>query len=1239
MPFVGFLHAMAVGVIRRGPLLAVTLTGLAFIGPRAEAQTFISGNSSVTIDPLTGGISDWTVDAKALVQGNHVSPLSFSYQRPEDAVSRSAPRSAAFKVREVIPEANGKTIRVEGEMADGVAVLADASIHYELGDPGKVLVSVKFSPRALLAELRQATWNLPLNLNHRKRIAYDGDYGMKWDTRYFYQFLTDSPGRLLEDPERNEWQHFSLDFLSPESFRLWRAESNSTSPLVMQSGEKAAGFVQVYDEEKGVALLAPDAANAAPKSLRVYAPGGGEIKLEFWPSTASPLLLDSALAKETLFGREHRFELVGSPSAEASAMLRETVSKEAESSSSPDPQHALDEPEWLLKTPEGDPGFVAGGYPFAQGALTKDDPVEVVVGATAVPAQTQPLAFWPDGSVKWMLLNFPLASLLKNASLEDGPPDQSALTFRTGRWLPVEVRRVEKPKPASAKIIIKNASDSYTVDTGALRFSVQKGAVCLRDFHVGQRTAQGRNETPFLSATWIHKPTQIAPAESLVVGGEEQSDSFVAESITVEEDGPYRGVVKLEGMVGTEMRATLRIEVFADSAKLKVTQTSEFLFADPRETFLKSLVLRLPTGLGNSTLVQAGGEAGSFPFPQASSYRLTQLTPDFFKATAKPEAPPVRTGNRSEGWLQVGSAEGGGFVGIRNFWQMAPKEVSYDAKNGLLEAWLWPADGPPMDVRRYSDYPHRGQGETTTGKNDWVQTFYYKNEPFVGVSRTNEVLFDFEGSDRPSSMMADFQSRPLLYAGWKRYAAAGVTLPGPGRDAAPRLWQNLDALTEFWLYHQKLHGWYGAWTFGNMVNSFKSGYGWLLQPDELRRLIKETPSNPNLRAERKKRKLDYVPQNDWAFDNGRSGWQNTEGLPNLFFQNQYLRSGNRALYFVSEALARYSRDVVIRHSGQWLGRGTRHGVQAWSCGNHEERQSTPTEFKLNYFLSGDGRTRDSLDHLYTSYYSQTSVTVDAAHSARLGALMMHSEMTNDPAEKEVLRKYVATFCSPEGLYVSPQISFPNAEKIAPPQDLNSGSMFFHTFGGMHALIEYYQITKDEALRGSIIKMADAALADPAVVERFMRGRLTSAQMFWPSIGFAAVHADNPEKYRAFIKDYVSKAAWKLAYSTVTQNPEHWSGPTAGLETNVSGSWFWTNWAYYFLQSQPEKDLLSPAVEEGLLARERDGFKVSNVTESWQSELDAFDDLQFYLAKDRPWDPAPVSPAKQSVKMPTGVVEP
>jgi hypothetical protein len=188
-----------------------------------------------------------------------------------------------------------------------------------------------------------------------------------------------------------------------------------------------------------------------------------------------------------------------------------------------------------------------------------------------------------------------------------------------------------------------------------------------------------------------------------------------------------------------------------------------------------------------------------------------------------------------------------------------------------------------------------------------------------------------------------------------------------------------------------------------------------------------------------------------------------------------MRSGDREMYFFAETMARHVRDVDMRHDGRWLGRGTRHGVQHWSDGNHEERQTSHSEFRYVHYLSGDMRYRDFANFLYDRVYSQRDCNIHAAHSGRLQGLLTWWEMTGSDEVADILEKYLPCFLVPEGICISPSVDFPDVKCVSQERDVNGESMFFWTFGAGHGVLEYYQLTHDEALKRALIKVADLAL--------------------------------------------------------------------------------------------------------------------------------------------------------------------
>ena len=149
---------------------------------------------------------------------------------------------------------------------------------------------------------------------------------------------------------------------------------------------------------------------------------------------------------------------------------------------------------------------------------------------------------------------------------------------------------------------------------------------------------------------------------------------------------------------------------------------------------------------------------------------------------------------------------------------------------------------------------------------------------------------------------------------------------------------------------------------------------------------------------------------------------------------QYLRTGRREYYFAAEAMARNNRDVVARLAGPLFGQGTRHGVQHWSDGDHEERETINTEFRFVYYLSGDARSRDVNELLTDGWYMKGRQSEHAQHTARLNGILMRWEITGDDRYAKTLHNYARCFCVPEGFAISPPVQFPEGTLYGKPQE-------------------------------------------------------------------------------------------------------------------------------------------------------------------------------------------------------------
>ncbi|MFO8080364.1 MAG: hypothetical protein R6V07_08670 [Armatimonadota bacterium] len=1073
--------------------------------------------------------------------------------------------------------------------------------------------------------IRDVSLRLPLALDRRKRVVQGGDRGIQWNTRHFYQFHVGPTQRLLNEPDHNIFRRFAIDQNSATDYHLWRSESTATPALSMQRGEQAPGWMAAYDERAGLIFGYRGLAERAPKSLRVEAEGSGEARVALWYEGLPALAMDSPQAA-AIFGEPHTVDLAPFDDefsfAQPDVALANHWGVDGLAS---DPPNRNEVPvDGLNPLAEGsaedEAPLITGGVPLPRGAITDPANVRLQRDGADVPLQTKAVGYWPDGSIMWLLLTFPPSAPAPGGVVEGVAGDGDALQFDVTRrdgsaeaYTLLYGGDCAAGAPATT-LTAAQEGGAVTIDTGSLQLEIaaQEGG-WLRS-----ATLDGREMLSAPAGSFVDflRTDAIYPSMTTHADGTLDPGAFIPETIELEEAGPLRAVVKLTGMTTAQdsPRMVLRLEAYAGRSCARVEQSVEFLHPDPRVAFVRRMGLELP--LADATgAVTAGGQDGPVVLAGGRRAGLRQHSHLGYTAwSQRPDETFSRTDeaqSRSRGWLDVTGAGGGVGMVMRDMWQNFPNELLIDADSGVMTAYFWPESEPLMDVRRYSNYPHRSQGESTPSDTTWVPDNYYQNDPFIGVTKTHELLIEFHGPEVApetiDAMAGDFQRRPLVYCGADWYLATETIPPQPlpGEPGFERMEANYEHYANFWIHHQKLWGWFGLWDYGDTQHYYKGGYGWIVPPDRLAELLVDPPENLQEIDLRGETVRDYAPGAEWAFDNGRWGWTNTEGLPGLLMQIQYLRTGDRDTFFFSEAMARHVRDVDMRHAGMWLGRGTRHGVQHWSDGNHEERQTTHSEFRYHHFLTGEPRSKDFARLLYDEIYSATNVHVHAAHSGRMQGLLTWWLMTGSDETEALLESYVPCFVIDEGMVISPNVQFaagpdgPEVECLSQERDRNGGSMFFWTFGAAHGLIDYFNLTGHDGLRGAFIRLADHVMQDtddPGVMLK--------------AVVFAARHADDPAPYREYLEAYSERDT--INWQVVSHNPDFYGGSRGMLRGSVAGSLFAMNDQLYLmsvLDGDPE--LSDEQWEQIERVDAQGGPPYTPPLLSWQSEYDR-PDLEQYL---------------------------
>ena len=618
---------------------------------------------------------------------------------------------------------------------------------------------------------------------------------------------------------------------------------------------------------------------------------------------------------------------------------------------------------WLGGTPPATSANVTWGVPWPKGAVPAGTPFHLTAaGGQRLEVQSWPLAFWPDGSLKWT---------------------GHALTAPTGLAGPFTIT----PHPGlneerSPGREIKYAEDpaALTIDTGAVKARIAKqGDHFFESLAIGDRVVGARGRLIAIR----ENRTDHAATGTL---REEQFTSRV-KMVTLEQSGPGRAVVKVEGMHravdGSRewLPFTMRLYFFAGSADIRLVHT--FVYdGDPEKDFIKGLGLAfsvpLQEELPNRHIRLAGDDGGIWtqPVQMLPGYRaqagaqvaelypaqlagrripnLADLTPQARNATVGvalwPEAKLAQTGpnswsihkrtsadaswlhftdgRRAAGLALLGDVSGGLAVGVKDFWQKHPAALEVldgDKAAGEIRVWLWSPDAPAMDLRRYDDTPHG----LSVSYEDWKPGW---GTP-LGIANTHELTLRafaaIPSNEELTALARAASAPPILVATPDYYHARQVfgrwSLPDRSTPALGWIENQVQGLVDFYRQQVDERSWYGFWDFGDIMHNYDFG------------------------------------RHEWRYDVGGWAWVNTELMPDMLLWYSFLRTGRADLYRFAEAMTRHTSEVDVHHAGPFAPLGSRHDVNHWGDGAKQPRISHAGLKRPLYFLSGgDERLGDLL---------------------------------------------------------------------------------------------------------------------------------------------------------------------------------------------------------------------------------------------------------------------------------------
>ncbi len=442
---------------------------------------------------------------------------------------------------------------------------------------------------------------------------------------------------------------------------------------------------------------------------------------------------------------------------------------------------------------------VTSGVPFPQGTLAAAaDAVLKDANGAVLPAQFEAASLWPDGSVKWLTVSF----------LTDTDPAAPApLSLQVSRAAPA----------AASDLRLDEGPDALILANAKLRLRIARKAFALFDDVRLDLNGDGA----FSDAEVATGAPELGNAR-LITGDGAVYGLGDPDRITVEERGPVRCVVRVEGDFAAQerrlFRYRLRITLWSQQPFVGVNVAIGNNNVSQPLTPLRGAGLRIPLAGG-----PLRGAIHGLPLADVAGPDDLWLVQDYDNAFACSVKGQARKGERSLGIAQAENERVCVAAFVKDFWQTWPKGLAV-MPDGLHVRLL-----PPLPKDQYT---------SAEDAKNFISLYYWCRDGLyqfrAGLEYTADVFvrFDAPGAAPPAAELAGHLQNPLFAAAEpKAYCDSGAFGPvdpqvkGEFDDYAAMVERSFEGVEET-RRKQREYGWmnFGDWYGERRYNWGNSEY-------------------------------------------------------------------------------------------------------------------------------------------------------------------------------------------------------------------------------------------------------------------------------------------------------------------------------------------------------------------------------------------------------------------------------